>query len=118
VTKSLTLQYDRVMYLLDDTPENRKPIHRYIDVWEYPDGRIEIRVNGAALPCVTYDRLSEIDQAAVVDNKRLGYTLQMAQVIQAHVTTGVRPARHRGPPTRAKRRGRKSARSALASSGN
>jgi hypothetical protein len=49
----------------------------------YPDGRIEIRVNGAALPCVPYDRLSEIDQAAVVDNKRLGHPLQMAQVIQA-----------------------------------
>lgn len=32
----------------------------------------EIRVNGAPLPYVRYDRLSEIDQAAVVDNKRLG----------------------------------------------
>jgi hypothetical protein len=31
-----------------------------------------------ALPCVPYDRLSEIDQAAVVDSKRLGHTLQMA----------------------------------------
>ncbi|QLD50475.1 hypothetical protein, partial [Paraburkholderia fungorum] len=41
VTKSLTVQYDRVMYLLEDTPANRKLIHRYIDVWEYPDGRIE-----------------------------------------------------------------------------
>jgi hypothetical protein len=36
-----------------------------------------------ALPCVPYDRLSEIDLAAVVDSKRLGHTLQMAQVIQA-----------------------------------
>jgi hypothetical protein len=58
-------------------------IHQYLDVFEYPDGRIEIRVNGAALPCVRYDRLSEIDQGAVVENKRLGRTLQMAQVIQA-----------------------------------
>ncbi|KVS03570.1 ISNCY family transposase, partial [Burkholderia sp. SIMBA_043] len=41
VSKSLTVLYDRVLYLLDDTPVNRKLIHRYIDVWEYPDGRIE-----------------------------------------------------------------------------
>ena len=58
VTKSLTVQYDRVMYLLEDTPANRKLIHRYIDVWEYPDGRIEVRADGTALPCVPYDRLA------------------------------------------------------------
>ena len=46
LTKSLTVQYDRVMYLLDDTLENRKLIDRYIEVWEYPDGRKEIRANG------------------------------------------------------------------------
>jgi hypothetical protein len=83
VSKVLTVQYDRVIYLLEDTVANRGLIHRYLDVFEYPDGRVEIRVNGAALPCVPYDRLSEIDQAAVIDNKRLGHTLQMAQVIQA-----------------------------------
>jgi len=83
VTKSLTVQYDRVMYLLADTPANRKLIHRYIDVWEYPDGRIEVRADGVALPCVPYDRLSEIDQGAVIEHKRLGHALQVAQALQA-----------------------------------
>jgi transposase len=83
VTKSLTVQYDRVMYLLEDTPANRKLIHRYIDVWEYPDGRIELRADGAALPCVPYDRLSAIDQGAVIEHKRLGHALQVAQALQA-----------------------------------
>lgn len=83
VTKSLTVQYDRVLYLLDDTPANRKLIHRYIDVWEYPDGRIEVRANGAALPCVPYDRLAGIDQGAVIEHKRLGHALQVAQALQA-----------------------------------
>jgi transposase len=83
VTKVLTVQYDRVIYMLDDTPENRALIHQYLDVFEYPDGRIEIRVNGAALAYRQYDRLSEIDQGAVIDNKRLGHALQVAQVLQA-----------------------------------
>lgn len=83
VTKSLTVQYDRVMYLLADTPANRKLIHHYIDVWEYPDGRIEIRADGRVLSCRQYDRLAEIDQGAVVDHKRLSHALQVAQAIQA-----------------------------------
>jgi hypothetical protein len=82
VTKSLTVQYDRVMYLLEDTPENRKLIDRYIEVWEYPDGRIELRVDGRVLTCRQYDRLAEIDQGAVVEHKRLGHVLQVSQAMQ------------------------------------
>ena len=81
VTKSLTGQYDRVMYLLDDTAE--KLIHRYIAVWEYPDGHIEIRADGRVLSYKQYDRLAEIDQGAVVEHKRLSHALQLAQAIQA-----------------------------------
>ena len=108
VTKSLTIQYDRVMYLLDDTPENRKLIHRYIDVWEYPDGRIEIRADGRVLPYRQYDRLAEIDQGAVVEHKRLSHALQVAQAIQAqrdnrHISGS--PARtNQGQPVRATER--------------
>jgi len=29
--------------LLEDTLANRKLVHRYIDVWEYPGGRTEAR---------------------------------------------------------------------------
>ncbi|WP_244138444.1 ISNCY family transposase [Burkholderia stabilis] len=68
VTKSLTVQYDRVMYLLDDTPENRKLIDRQIEVWEYQDGRIELRADDRVLSCRQYDRLAEIDQGAVVEH--------------------------------------------------
>jgi hypothetical protein len=39
-----------VIWLLDDTPATRRLIGRYIDVWEYPDGRLEIRADGVALP--------------------------------------------------------------------
>ena len=82
VSATLTVQYDRVMYLLDDTAANRGLIHQYLDVYEYPDGRIEIRANGAALACRQYDRLSDIDQGAVVDNKRLRHVLEVAQRVQ------------------------------------
>ncbi|MGX6566759.1 ISNCY family transposase [Cupriavidus necator] len=82
VSKSLTIQYDKMLYLLRDTPEHRKLAGRYIDVYHYPDGRIEPRANGTALPYTIYDRLSEVDQGAIVDNKRLGHVLQLAQYVQ------------------------------------
>jgi transposase len=105
VTKALTVQYDRVLYLLDDTPENRAWIHRDIEVWEYPDGRIEIRAAGQILPAQSYDRLAEVDQGAIVDHKRLSHALQVAQAFQAQRDSrriGTAPSRtHRGLPVRA-----------------
>ncbi len=107
VTKSLTVQYDRVMYLLDDTPENRQLVDRTIEVWEYPDGRIELRAEGRVLPCRQYDRLAEIDQGAIVEHKRLSHMLQIAQALQAqrdNSRIGKAPSRtHRGDSTKANR---------------
>jgi transposase len=83
VTKSLTVQYDRVMYLLDDTPQNRRLVHRSIEIGEYPDGRIELRADARVLPYREYDRLTEVDQGAVVEHKRLAHALAVAQALQA-----------------------------------
>lgn len=82
VSLSLTLQHERVIYLLKDTPAHRKLIHRYIDVYEYPDGRIKLRADGVDLAYERYDRLPQVDTAAIVENKRLGHVLQAAQVMQ------------------------------------
>jgi transposase len=83
VTKALTVRYDRVLYLLQDTLANRKFIGRYLEVWEYPDGRIELRADGQALAYREYDKLTEVDAGAIVEHKRLGHALQVAQAIQA-----------------------------------
>lgn len=63
----------------------KDPVHvgKYIDVYHYPDGRKELRLNGTLLPYSTYDRLSEIDQGAIVDNKRLGRTLEFISLVQS-----------------------------------
>ncbi|XUW93878.1 ISNCY family transposase (plasmid) [Burkholderia sp. M6-3] len=83
VTNALTVQYDRVMYLLQDTVANRSLIHQYVEVVEYPDGGIEIQADGNALPYTEYDRIARIDQGAEIDNKRLSHALAVARSIQA-----------------------------------
>lgn len=83
VTDSLTLRYERKMYLIEDTPSNRRHIGKYIEVFQFPDGRIEIRVAGVSLPYSTYNKIGTIDHGAIVDNKRLSQVLRTAQILQA-----------------------------------
>lgn len=106
VSKSLTVQYDKVLYLIEDSEISRKVIGKYIEVWHYPDGRKELRLNGVVLPYST-DRLSEIDQGAIVDNKRLGRTLEYIKLVQDKrdnnrsqaIPAGDGPSRRRRKPT-------------------
>jgi transposase len=82
VSHALTLQYDKAIYLLPDTPATRRLIHKYIELYEHPDGRVELRADGTALPYTSYDRFPEVDQGAIVENTRLGHVLQVAQLMQ------------------------------------
>ncbi|UDM48898.1 ISNCY family transposase [Cupriavidus sp. MP-37] len=95
VSRSLTLQYDKLLYLLEDRPEHRRLVHRYLEVAEYPDGRIELWADGTSLPYTTYDRLSQIDRGAIVEHKRLGHVLAIAAQMQAQ-----RDSREQAGPSR------------------
>lgn len=57
---------------------------RWVNTWmpEYPDGRVELRSHGVVLPYSAYDRLSEVDQSAIVDNKLLGHALGVVKIMQ------------------------------------
>jgi hypothetical protein len=79
VSQNLLLHYERKLYVLVDTPDNRRLIGKYVEVFQYPDGRIEIRVAGQALPYSLYTNSGTIDQGAIVENKRLSHALQVLQ---------------------------------------
>jgi hypothetical protein len=54
---------------------------KYVDVFQYPDGEIEIQAAGRSLPYSTYDKLGTIDQGEIVETKRLGHVLRVAQLV-------------------------------------
>jgi hypothetical protein len=84
VTQNLILHYERKLYVLVDTADNRRLIGKYVEVFQYPDGRIEIRVAGRALPYSLYTNSGTLQQGgAIVENKRLGHALQVLQAAQA-----------------------------------
>jgi hypothetical protein len=96
VSQSLTLHYERKLYVLKDTAENRRLIGKYVEVFQYPDGRIEIRVGGQALPYSLYVSSGKIDpgmldQGAIVENKRLSHALQALR--EAQTRREARPPR-------------------------
>ena len=48
------------------------PSFNRILVVDYPDGRLAIRYRGAELTCRTFDKIRQVSQAAIVENKQLG----------------------------------------------
>jgi hypothetical protein len=75
VSPSLTLQYDKVMFMLEPNEITRPLARQRVTVLDYLDGRLEIKHKGRALPYRTFDKLQKVEQAAIVENKRLGEVL-------------------------------------------
>jgi transposase len=96
VTGSLTLHYDKVLFLLEPTDVARGLARERVTVHEFPDGRVAVRHRGTDLPYRTFDKLRRVDQAAVVENKRLGAVLAVIRERQAETVrkrNGTAPSR-------------------------
>lgn len=76
VSRSLTLRYDKVLFLLEPSEFARGLARRRVRVLDHPDGRLEIRYRGRALPCTTFDKLRHVPrQAPVVERGSLDAAL-------------------------------------------
>jgi hypothetical protein len=75
VSINLTLQYDQVLFILEPTEIARSLARKRVSVVDYPDGRLAIRHQGVELPYRTFDKRQQVNQAAIVENKRLGPVL-------------------------------------------
>ena len=61
---------------------------RRVTVFDYPDGRLAIKHNDHELPYRTFDRRQQVNQAAVVENKRLGPILAYVTERQKELDMG------------------------------
>lgn len=80
VTKSLTITYDKCVYILEANVLNQKLIGQYITFLEYPDGTIAITNEGRKINYRIFNKLAELQQNDIVENKRLGAVLQHIQL--------------------------------------
>jgi hypothetical protein len=79
VSRALTLQYDKVVYLIESTNGTDRLAGKNVMIYDYPDGTVSIKHCGKALPYTVFDKLRQVNQAKVVDNKRLGAALAFAK---------------------------------------
>jgi hypothetical protein len=61
-----------MIFILEPSEEAKAAIDKRVAVFDYPDGRLSIRYKGVELAYRTFDKIRQVDQAAVADNKRLG----------------------------------------------
>jgi hypothetical protein len=98
VSANLTLQYDQVLFILEPTDIARSLARKRVTVIDYPDGRLAIRYNGVDLTYRTFDKRPQVNQAAIVENKRLGPVLAYIaeQQKQLDMSRSAKAPRRRG----------------------
>src|SRR6267378_4345754 len=75
VSMNLTLQYDKILFILEPVEQAKAAIGKRVTVVDYPDGRLSIRYKGIELAYRTFDKIQQVDQGAIIENKRLGAAL-------------------------------------------
>ncbi len=101
VSKALTLQYDRVKYMLSNTPDNERLTGKSVMIYDYPDGSIDIKHLGKSLEFTAFDHLEVIRQGEIVENKRLQEVLKFAMSEQERLDNdGLRERRKSDSPRR------------------
>ena len=76
VTKDLMLKYDRKRIKLEINELTRGLVGKYVDVYEYGCGRIQVWAKGVVLPHTILNPERKITHAAITENKRLSAVLE------------------------------------------
>src|SRR5918998_4457822 len=109
VTQQLALSYNSKRIILDETPLTVGLAGKYVETYEFPDGRLEVRWKGVALSYRMFDKNQRVTQAAIVENKRLSEALSWVKARQDELRPVrtktnseaggyvARPRRRRGP---------------------
>jgi hypothetical protein len=82
VGQQLTLAYDRKQLILDRSALSEDLGGQYVDLYDFTDGRLEVRWKGQVLPCRVFDKDQRVSHTAVIENKRLGHALAIIKAQQ------------------------------------
>src|SRR5215207_6849344 len=75
VSRQLVVHYNRMKFTLHPTQITARPVGQEVEIYDFPDGRLEIRWTGLPLADALFDKLQRVSHAAIVENKRLGEVL-------------------------------------------
>ena len=82
VSQQLSISYERKQIILERSEVADGLGGKYVDLYHFPDGRIEVRWKGVSLPCRIFSKDQRVSHTAVVENKRLGHALSLIRAAQ------------------------------------
>jgi transposase len=82
VSEQLTMSYDRKQIILERNEISEGLGGKYVDLYEFPDGRLEVRSKGHSLPYRLFSKDQRVSHTAVVENKRLSHALKIIKAQQ------------------------------------
>ena len=75
VSEQLTISYDRKQIILERNEVAEGLGGKYVDLYDFPGGRLELRWKGSSLPYRVFSKDQRVSHTAVVENKRLAPTI-------------------------------------------
>ncbi|MTH61319.1 ISNCY family transposase [Paracoccus litorisediminis] len=82
VSQQLSLSYEKKRIILAPNDLSLAAAGKYIDLYEYPDGSVEVVMNGVSLAYTMFDKEQRVTHAAITENKRLGEILTIIKAQQ------------------------------------
>ncbi len=82
VSEQLTLSYDRKQLILERNEISEELGGKYVEVYAFPDGRLEVRSNGHVLPYRVFNKDQRVSPTAIVERKRLSHALSIIKAKQ------------------------------------
>lgn len=92
VSAQLSLSYERKRIILEESDVTRGLSGKYVDTYQFPNGRLDIRWKGLALPYSVFDKDQRVTHAAITENKHLGTVLEFIKAEQEKAVPKARPA--------------------------
>ena len=82
VGEQLTMSYDRKQIILERNELSEGLGGKYVDLYEFPDGTLEVRSKGRTLPYRLFSKDQRVSHTAVIENKRLSHALKIIKAQQ------------------------------------
>ncbi len=82
VSEQLSIAYDRKQIILERSDLADGLGGKYVDLYHFPDGRLEVRWKGVSLPSRIFSKDQRVRHTAVVENKRIGHALSLIKATQ------------------------------------
>ena len=82
VSEQLTMSYDRKQIILERNELSEGLGGKYVDLYEFPDGTLEVRSKDRTLPYRVFSKDQRVSHTAIVENKRLSHALTIIKAQQ------------------------------------